>query len=163
MRTTAISIGTKIVQKIALAVVGIAIIIVLWIGYLMFNPIDVLDVKVPLPAYPAEVQAGGTINLNFDYCKYRDIESHIKVDFLGPYVIPTLSSTRHFPMGCHAENLALSIPAGTPAGTYTIRIEINYYVNALRREHYVFNSVEIKVINPDEKPTVQVGDSGNTK
>lgn len=163
MRTKVISTSAKIAQTISLAVVAVAIFFVLWIGYLMFNPVDVLDVKVPIPASPTEVQAGGTVNLNFDYCKYRDIESDIKVDFIGPYIIPTLSATRHFPMGCHAENLALSIPSGTPEGVYTIRLEINYNVNRLRREHYVFNSVEIKVINPDEKPTVQVGDSEATR
>lgn len=163
MKTKVISTSTKIIQKIALAVVAVAIFFVLWIGYLMFTPVEVLDVKVPIPASPAEVQAGGTVNLNFDYCKYKDIESNISVDFIGPYIIPTLSAIRHFPVGCHAENLALSVPAGTPEGVYKIRLEINYYVNVLRREHYVFNSVEIKVINPDERPTVQVGDSEDTR
>lgn len=142
-----------------MTVIGIAIIAVLWIGYLLFSPIDILDVEVPLPVSPTEVHAGDIVNVNFDYCKYEDYDSHIKVDFIGDYVIPSLSTTRSFDLGCHSENLAISIPAGAPEGIYQIRLEIDYYVNVLRREVYVFDSVDIKVINGENKDTVQVGKS----
>ena len=101
--------------------------------------------------------------MNFDYCKKKDLESHIRIDFIGDYIIPTLSTTRRFPVGCHAENLAISIPSGTPSGIYTIRLAIQYQANLLREEDYVFDSVEIKVINGNPKPTVEVGDSANTR
>lgn len=163
MRTKVISGTTKLVQRMALAIIGVAIFFVLWIGYLLFSPVEILEVEVPIPASPTEVQAGGAVILNFDYCKYRDLESHIKVDFLGDYVIPTLSTTRRFQVGCHSEKLIISIPAGTPNGEYRLRLEVGYQVNLLRREEYAFESVKIEVNNKDPKPTVQIGDSENTR
>lgn len=159
MKTNVITTGQKVAQKIAFSIVGLAIIAVLWIGYLLFSPVEILDVEVPLPVSPTEVQAGDIVNVNFDYCKYEDYDSHIKVDFIGDFVIPTLSTTRSFPLGCHSENLSISVPAGAPEGVYNIRLEIDYYVNVLRRETYVFDSVDIKVVNGDDKETIQVGKS----
>lgn len=159
MKTKVISGTTKFVQKMALAIVGVAIFFVLWIGYLLFSPVDILEVEVPIPASPTEVEAGGTVSLNFDYCKYRDFESRIKVDFIGDYVIPTLSTTRHFEVGCHSEKLVISIPSGTPNGEYRLRLQVEYQVNLLRREEYAFESVKIAVNNPEEGEQVDIGDT----
>ena len=159
MKTKVITTGQKVAQYISMAVIGVAIMAVLWIGYLLFDPVKILDVEVPLPVSPTEVKAGDIVNVNFDYCKYEDYDSHIKVDFIGDYVIPTLSTTRSFELGCHTENLAISIPAGSPEGVYNIRLEIDYYVNVLRRETYVFDSVDVKVINGENKDIVQIGES----
>lgn len=159
MKQKLLSRGSKIAYRISMAVIGVAIIFVLWIGYLLFQPINVLEVEVPIPATPTEVKAGDTVNLNFDYCKHRQYDSHIKIDFLGEYIIPSLSTTRSFAVGCHSENLAISIPAASPEGIYTIRLQIDYQVSLLRKEHYVFDSVEIKVINNEAHDTIQIGES----
>lgn len=159
MRKNIISTSTKVVQAVSFASIGVAILAVLWIGYLLFNPVDVLEVEVPIPATPTRVEAGDTVNLNFDYCKHRAYDSHIKVDFIGDYVIPTLSTTRTFALGCHSENLAISIPAGSPDGIYKIRLQIDYQVNPLRTEHYVFDSVDIRVINQGDHDTIEIGES----
>lgn len=159
MKTKILSTGTKLAYKVAYAIIGIAIIFVLWIGYLIFNPVNILEVEVPIPATPTEVQAGDIINLNFDYCKHEPYNSYIKVDFIGDYVIPTLSTTRSFQLGCHSESLAVSIPAGSPDGIYKIRLEIDYQVNVLRQERYIFDSVDIRVINDRDQEVIEVGES----
>lgn len=159
MKTKLVSTTSKIAQWLSYGIIGIAIIFVLWIGFLIFKPVDILDVEVPIPATPTEVQAGDTVNLNFDYCKHKAYQSYIKVDFIGEYVIPTLSTTRSFALGCHSENLAISIPAGSPDGVYKIRLEIDYQVNILRQERYVFDSVDIKVVNQAEHDTIEIGES----
>ena len=159
MKNKVVSTGTKIAAKLSMAVIGAAIIAVLFIGYLLFNPVDVLDVEVPIPATPTKVKAGDTVDLNFDYCKHKQYDSQIKIDFLGEYIIPTLSTTRSFAVGCHSENLAINIPAGAPEGIYKIRLQIDYQVNVLRIEHYVFDSVDIQVINNEDSDTIQIGES----
>lgn len=158
MKTKVVSTSTIIIQRLAMGVVGLAIILVIWIGYLLFQPVEVLHIEEPIPASPTEVQAGGVVNLNFDYCKYKDFGSYIKVDFLGEYVIPTLSTTRKLDVGCHSDTLSISIPAGTPNGNYKLRLEVDYQVNVLRRESYAFESVEIIVSNPDPAPEVEAGE-----
>lgn len=147
MKQKIVSTASKVAYKASMVVIGIAIAFVLWIGYSVFVPTQVLEVEVPIPATPTEVKAGDVVNLSFNYCKTKDLDSYIKIDFLGNYVIPSLSTTRSFPVGCHNEILAISIPAGTPNGVYSVRLEIDYRVNALRTEHYIFDSVDIKVVN----------------
>lgn len=159
MKTKIVTTGSKIIQKISMVVIGVAIAAVLYIGYLLFDPVHVLEVEVPIPATPTQVESGDTVNLNFDYCKYEDYQSYIKIDFIGEYIIPSLSTTRNFKVGCHSENLAISIPAGSPDGVYTIRLQIDYFVNPLRREHYTFDSVEIKVVNKYDNETIEIGES----
>lgn len=159
MKQKLLSKGSKLAYRISMAVIGAAIILVLSIGYLLFQPVNVLEVVVPIPATPTEVKAGDTVNLNFDYCKHKEYDSHIKIDFLGDYIIPSLSTTRSFEVGCNSENLAINVPAGAPEGVYTIRLQIDYQVSVLRTEHYVFDSVEIKVINNEAHDTIQIGES----
>lgn len=157
MRTQVVTHGQKIATRVAYFIVFLGVTTTLYIGFLLFAPVKVLEVEVPIPASPTEVQSGGTVNLNFKYCKYKQFESNIKVDFIGEYVIPSLATTRNFPIGCHTEKLAISIPTATPDGKYTLRLSIDYRTNALHTEHYSFESVEIIVSNPQDKPEVEAG------
>lgn len=147
MRTKVVTTGQKLVTYIAYFVVFLGIATVLYIAWLLLAPVKVLEVEEPIPASPTQVEAGGTVNLNFKYCKYREVESNIKVDFIGNYVIPTLATTRNFELGCHDETLAISIPTSTPDGKYRLRLSIDYQTNPLHTESYSFESVDIEVDN----------------
>lgn len=151
------------VTWVAYCVIAIAIAVVLYIAYLLLAPVDVLTVKEPLPVSPTNVQAGGTVDLKFDYCKRKPFESNIRVDFIGDYVVPPLSTFRNFPTGCHQEHLLISIPTSTPDGQYTLRLEIDYDVNPLKQRKYRFESVQVVVDNQNDKPQVKAGSNNDVK
>ena len=142
---------TKIAQGLSMFIVGIAILLVIYISYLLLYPVNFLTVKQPLPVTPTTVNAGDVVTLKFEYCKTKEFDSHISIDFIGPYVVPTLSTTRDFPNGCHTELLPISVPSPAPTGEYIIHMEVTYQVNPISKRSYKFDSVKIQV--NDEKQT----------
>jgi hypothetical protein len=144
----------KTITYIAFSVIATAIFLLLYISYLLLAPAKILDVKEPLPVSPTRVEAGAVVNLKLNYCKYKNADSHITIDFIGDAVIPSLSTTRQFPVGCHNRVLPISVPASTPDGQYKIHLTIVYQVNPLHEETYSFDSIVLEVYNNENKATV---------
>jgi hypothetical protein len=134
-------------QVVSFAVIGLATLILIYIGYLLLSPQKVLEVKTqPLPVSPATVRPGEAVNMEIDYCKFQDLDSRIQIDFVGEYVLNTQQTTRDFPTGCHKQRLNVIIPPQAKAGTYNLLFTVRYRVNSLHGEEYVFESQKFNIV-----------------
>jgi hypothetical protein len=139
---------SRVAAFIGYAAIGFAIMLVVLISYLTLTPTPVLRVlNQPLPITPSTVKPGDIIRAKFNYCKQRDLTSHIQIDLIGDYILPSLSSQRHFPIGCHEKDLAITVPLSAPAGKYNLHFSIEYQVNSLHQETYEFSSQNFTVKN----------------
>lgn len=134
-----------IVQTIAYIVVSVAIGMLMYVCYLLLVPTKVIETYSPMKVSPAQITAGDAITVSFKYCKYRNLDSKIVIDYIGNAVIPSLSTQRHFPTGCHEKGLIITVPTSAPSGEYTLHGTITYKVNSLREVDYEFETVPIYV------------------
>ena len=125
-----------------------------FIFYIFFNflyPFKVIDFKnsQSLPINKSIVRVGEAISYTYDYCKYMDIQSVVMKELVGTETIillSTSSGTIRIPKGCGKLNIANIIPVDTPAGIYTIYINIDYKINPLRTISYTLKTQNFKVI-----------------
>lgn len=156
---------SHIIQKVSLGILATAALMIMYITYLIFVPTDVLKInKQPLSGPTDPVMAGEIIHIEIDYCKYRDLPSNIQIEFIGDVVVPSLSTIKNFPEGCHKRDLAVSLPASLPEGVYEVQFIIDYNINQLQEKEYRFKSGPILVLSPDnagaQGPEGRIGPQG---
>jgi hypothetical protein len=137
-------------QKILFTVTPIlALILILWVGYMLLWPVKTLVVKnAPLPIVGATtLHNGDMVTYHYDYCKYYDTPLSIEKDFVDGIIFktdPIYVSTLQ--KGCHQQDVSVKIPDTLPEGEYKIRINLQVRINQLRTDTVIIQTQTFNVI-----------------
>jgi hypothetical protein len=122
-----------IINSVLVAEVVVVLPLVL---YMMFYPFKTLTVKQPdkILNPGKQVQAGGVLVYQIDYCKYTNKQAEVTRALIGKsvtYALPV--STNNVPQGCTtAVSRNTVLPVGTQPGTYKLELTATYRINFLR-------------------------------
>lgn len=132
----------------------LALILSFYYFYLVLAPIKILEIrKTPSIVQPLDIIAGDTIEIEIDYCKYKEIYADLSILFLGPVVVESLQTQTTLPTGCHANGrIPIVTPTTLPTGQWSITMRFVYQVNGVRREVI---DVETEKFNVTENPAIK--------
>lgn len=112
---------------------------VLYISYLLFFPVNVLEIKnEPLTIKNKVVERGEKLTFISDYCKYIDVPSRTDISFVNHDISPALLSFTNAPKGCHVREFHVGVPLTVNPGKQHLLILVTYRINPIREEHYKF-------------------------
>ena len=124
------------VNKLMMTVLVGMLITVIYIGYLVIFPIDILDTG-NVRIEPKTVKPGETVYYIVDYCKKKDAIADINIYLFNEKIValPSVRSSRS--PGCRT-NVArpVVIPLGTTPGVHRLEIDIQYRFNPLHQATY---------------------------
>lgn len=135
----------QIIHTISLIIILLASTVVMYIGYLLFYPVHIIDLRQPLMTDKSEYAPGDTVKVTLDYCKYRRAEADVTVSFLGEVVSPLYVSPNELRVGCFVDIFPVQIPVASSSGMRKIEVTFNYRVNKIRKETYKYTTKEFMV------------------
>lgn len=80
-----------------------------------------------------QVKSGDYLEMQQDYCKYRDIVSHVNRQFINSIIYQVPESLNKRPIGCHRRIEQIYIPKALPPGNYYISTTISFEINPIRK------------------------------
>ena len=110
---------------------------VMYISYLLFYPSSIIYFNtnpIKILNRNEELSPSSDLIMELNYCKYKDIPSHIILSFADGTIVPVFSTITNFKMGCHTVIEKLQIPADIRTDRYHLLIEITTDVNIIRKE-----------------------------
>ncbi len=147
MNTHPLSFIATLITRAALGILLVAALIIIYIGYLLFWPQQVLEVRRnPARLITPSVKPGETAIFELDYCKNSDLPSKWELELVGTPLSPSLGGVTHFPTGCHIIKVPVIMPLSVPRGRYAINAEIRYRVNQIRQETDNFTIEPIEIV-----------------
>jgi hypothetical protein len=121
-----------------------------YIGFYMLYPFKVLDMPTtPVPVMTKEVEAGGQLEYELDYCRYTYKHSHVTKQFIDGVIYTTPSVETINPVGCHKIIVAMKVPDTLDTGVYSLRVLINTEVNKLRTIQNEYSTEQFRIIGKD--------------
>lgn len=128
--------------------------LVIYISYLLFAPVTVIQpLTQPYKVLNQTAKAGDHLVYEVHYCKYLDspgtINRQIVIDGVA---IDSQEQPVFLPTGCPVKKeIKVPLPLNLPNGTYKILINLHYKVNPIRIIDYEFETEEFQIVNPLEK------------
>ena len=129
-------------------IIGLAILIVLYLGYMMIFPLRVFQYNSTHTIVLNEnhvVSSGENLILSVNRCKYVDSTitlSRVLVNDIV-YMLPESKST--LKKGCGAYNISIHMPSDIPAGQYYLHSTATVNVNPFRTLQYSIDSEAFNV------------------
>jgi hypothetical protein len=122
--------------------------ILLYISYLIFAPIKVLEIK-DVDVEPKPVYAGQEVSILLDYCKSQNINANVTITYDGEPALPTFGTAIRLPVGCHNDfKIPVIVPLSTPAGPRSMTIKHVYRTNPLHIEEVTYQTPQFRVLPP---------------
>ena len=101
-------------------------------------PYKPLVVKQPYQIVNEEssLKQGDVLKYQIDYCKYTNIQSIVRRQFVDGIIYATPEITANLKKGCGLAINTITIPENLPPGTYYLTIEVTYKINPIREISY---------------------------
>lgn len=122
-------------------VLFIAVLFLIYIGYLIFQSAPKVDTKQPIQLDKTTVTTGQTINLLPEYCVSKDMAQKVDIQLIdlsknnSAYTIYSVDEAQ-LKKGCHKEKLPVEAAHfqafSIPSGTYKLRIRATTKVSLIR-------------------------------
>lgn len=112
--------------------------------YETFHQVEILQVhNEPTPIIGKDLRPGDTLTVQLNYCKLTDDTADVTPEMIGEDVpnryLPTFISD--VKKGCYNSAITVgTIPLSAPAGTYSLRLVIQYQQNVLHRQFITIES-----------------------
>jgi len=140
----------KALMYFSLATLTLTILIMAWVGFYMLYPFKPLSFpNKPIPVLTKEIQAGGQLEYELEYCRYTEKHSHITRQFIDGVIYTTPSVETINPVGCHKMIVALKVPETLDTGIYSLRVLVNTEINKLRTIQNEYTTEQFKIIGRD--------------
>jgi hypothetical protein len=123
----------NIIYKISLVILSVTFLFLIYLGCLYLVPVKVSEV-ISTEILTPVVEAGGTLQYEIDYCKYKSIEGVNYRSIVDGYVVNFAAQTSSSPKGCASKVVEMTVPAFLNTGHYRIYVDTVYQVNPLRKE-----------------------------
>lgn len=136
-------------NKLLLVVFLILFLGMIWIGYLLFWPIEVTKPNIqPYKILNANhtVKRGEDLLYLVDACKDRDITGFIDRKFVDGIIISTPITLGTVKAGCSQTPISIQVPDKLATGTWHLELYLYYQVNPFRMEKYHFKTEDFTVI-----------------
>jgi hypothetical protein len=123
--------------------------ILLFIIYLMFVPVQVMELTAPITVGTKEIQRGQPLVYTLPYCKYEDQTPHLTRELVATdgrksrVLLPVVAGMLE--TGCRSEELIDPIPEYTPPGKYKLVIKRVYTSSRFYDVPSVFETEEFYV------------------
>lgn len=138
---------TKTINITAYLTLGIAAVMMLYFGYLLWWPVKVYD-SSSLVTNKTVYYPGDPIQWTDTYCKYKALPVKISALLSNGLLYHYTPIERNAPVGCSKVVSDIRyIPEYAEPGIYHVEITLEYKINLLRSESYkqVSNNFEILV------------------
>ncbi len=137
----------QIIQRIAYAIIFLAIVCIAIASYWLFYPYKTYVVNSnPLPIISETVKSGQKVTLLFDRCNYTDKVAHIEKQLVGRDIqidLPTLD--RAIGTGCSTKKVDINLPKINNVGLYHIHYKMTWQLNPLRTESIEFDTDDFQI------------------
>lgn len=141
----------KIVHYISIFLEILMAIILLWVNYSLFWPVQTLEIKnfsSPglVTVASSTYQRGTPLGYVLDYCKYSNYPVKVTRTLVDGQIITLSNSSGYLPLGCHKTLVETAvIPDSVAPGLYYLDITVDYTINVFRTEtvHYRTNEFTV--------------------
>ncbi len=132
-----------------------AILMISYLSYLVAWPVEVVSVKIPIKVKTPEVERGGLLVYEYEYCKYMDAEIDITHQLVCDSVMRLDNQTIAVEIpqvglrvnpGCGRLTKSIPIPMYAPVGECYVEEQIYYQINPLRNIHYTLPTERFNVV-----------------
>jgi hypothetical protein len=79
------------------------------------------------------VRSGEYLEMQQDFCKYKDLVSYVNRQFIDTIIYQVPESLNRRPLGCHKKIEYVYVPKALPPGDYYISTTISFEVNPIRK------------------------------
>ena len=117
--------------------------------YWSFYPFKTIIDKQPSQVVNTEVEAGRSVIVIKDYCKYTSINATLIRNLINNTSIPLPEVKSTLPKGCHVTNVIIPIPDYVPTGKYYLKTTSIYKINPVRTISVDANTVEFNITGKD--------------
>jgi hypothetical protein len=97
----------------------------------------------------SQVQAGGFLEYQIDYCKYMDLTAEANRAFINGVIFTVPAVITNNPTGCHVNTHQISVPSELPSGTYSLKTVWTYQVNPIRKVTVTYTTAPFKINGSD--------------
>lgn len=126
-------------------------IVILWVNYSLFWPVQTLDIKNYSSAGMVQTEKtsyklGEPISYVLDYCKGTDVPPTVSRELVDGQIIMLSDNSGYLPIGCHTTTVETAvIPNSIVPETYYLDVTVRYPINPFRTEtvHYRTNSFQV--------------------
>ena len=144
--TPTISAKHKILNIGSYLTMVMAMIIIVYAGYLLWWPFKVYENK-SLVTDKIVYNVGDEIKFINDYCKFIPLEVTVNTRLVNDIIYQYSPIVRNAPVGCgKIQSEIRKIPDYAESGTYHIEVVLNYKVNFLRTINYTIESNQFHVV-----------------
>ena len=120
----------NILSFITLALTSMFLILIFYWRFLPYKTIKFNNIPFPISTF--EVERGGILQYQVDYCKYTDLGAEVSKTFINDIIYTTPAIITNRPIGCHVSTITTIIPKELPPSMYKLQIIYRYKVNPMR-------------------------------
>lgn len=133
--------------KISYAIIIIAMCVLLYIAYLTFYPLNIIDLH-SISATPLQSKPGKEIVINMSFTKHMDYKPEIVYSLdCVTRTYQLMSGSIKRPVGENKTTIYKLIPTGVPPkSTCKVHVDLSYDVTAFRTINYSWVTNEIRII-----------------
>lgn len=113
------------------AMLGSSLVFLLFMFWWVF-PYKTLEIKQPYYVVNKTVHQGEVLQYGIEYCKYTDVQSVVRRQFVDGIIYATPEITANLKKGCGKAINTITIPHNLPVGDYYLDITIDYQMNPIR-------------------------------
>jgi hypothetical protein len=134
----------KIKNKIYEFAYGLALVVVVYMFYTTFAPVEVVVMNEPIKLLTPEVEQGQYVEYTINICKKLDIVGEVYTSLISDnshnvQVSPV--TTSNLPKGCGVYTFQNPLVSeSTPNGKYKVLLTINYKVNPFKTVTQAFTT-----------------------
>lgn len=137
----------KVLYMISVLTLTLSAVLVLYVGYLLLWPVEVMWQQEPITVLNKQVKAGDFVTLEFNYCKYREAVGDVSIYLIDNTIFSLRTVQSNNPVGCRSDlKYPVQIPVTTVPGVYHIREVLDFHINPFRQVHYTYDSENFEVL-----------------
>jgi hypothetical protein len=139
----------NVLHKLLLAIIFMMTVGVLFIGYLLLWPVEIIKPNVqPYKVLNEnhQVRRGEDLVYLVDACKDREITGLIDRKFVDGIIVSTPVQLGTVKAGCSPTPVTIRVPDKIELGKWHLELYIYYQVNPIRVEQYHFKTENFEVV-----------------
>lgn len=125
-----------LIYKISIAVIGLAVLSLFYIGYMVFWPYQTINFTKTenIEVVNKTLKHGEDVQIKVSYCRHTDTQATVTRELHDGLIYLMPEITTHTGKGCQTDRILSmgEIPNALPDGKYTMLITLQFKVNALR-------------------------------
>lgn len=131
----------------AMIVLVFATLFTMYLGYLLFYPVEVIKPNVqPYKVLTPVVYQGGILKYEINACKFVEVTALASRRLVDGVVINLPMTTNNVKKGCFKSPTQVVVPMEVPPGEWRLQLDIEYKINSFRSitYHFITQQFEVK-------------------